>query len=74
MGWIGCVCRKKFRRDFVAPTYPLIAPVGPVLHRSLCSYETVRNAMKHEFGVQWGGSGAFVAKITDATSLHELVN
>ena len=24
---------------------------------------TLRNTTKHEFGVQWGGSGAFVAKI-----------
>jgi hypothetical protein len=25
--------------------------------------QTLRNATKHEFGVQWGGSGAFVGKI-----------
>jgi len=25
--------------------------------------KTLRNATKHEFGVQWGGSGAFAAKI-----------
>ena len=25
--------------------------------------QTLRNATKHEFGVQWGGSGAFVAQI-----------
>ena len=31
----------------------------------------VRNATKHEFRVQWGGSVAFVAKNNDATSWHE---
>ena len=34
----------------------------------------VRNAPKHEFRVQWGGSGAFVAKNSDATSWHELLH
>jgi hypothetical protein len=33
----------------------------------------VRNAPKHEFWVQWCGSGAFVAKLFDATSFSELV-
>src|SRR6185503_12212321 len=30
MGWIGCVCCEKFRRDLVARTFGL---VRPVLHR-----------------------------------------
>ena len=30
-----------------------------------------RNVPKHQFRFQWGGSGAFVAKNSDATSLHE---
>ena len=34
----------------------------------------VRNAPKHEFRVQWGASGAFVAKNSDATSWHELLH
>ena len=29
-GWIGCICREKFRCDFVARTFAL---VRPVLHR-----------------------------------------
>ena len=33
--------------------------------------QMVQNAPKHEFRVQWGGSGAFVAKNSDATSWHE---
>jgi hypothetical protein len=33
------------------------------LHRLSCSNETVRNAPKHKFCVQWSGSGAFIAEI-----------
>ena len=47
MGWIGCVRCEKSRRDFVAWTFALIAPVHPVLHRVSCSYETIPNAPKH---------------------------
>src|SRR6185295_4411589 len=36
--------------------------------------QIVRNAPKHQFRVQWGGSGAFVANNSDATSCHELLN
>jgi hypothetical protein len=50
-----------------------MALVRPVLHRLSCLNETVRNAQKHEFWVQWSGSGAFVAKNSDATLLTELV-
>jgi hypothetical protein len=50
-----------------------MAPVRPVLHRLSCSNETVRNAPKLESWVQWSGSGAFVAKNSDATLLSELV-
>ena len=30
--------------------------------------------MKHEFWVQWGGLGAFIAKHSDTTSWHELLH
>jgi hypothetical protein len=50
-----------------------MAPIRPVLHRLSCSIEMVRNAPKHEFCVQWSGSGAFVVKNSDATSFSELV-
>ena len=36
--------------------------------------QTVRNAPKHEFRMQWGGSGAFVAKNSDATLSYELLH
>src|SRR6185312_9750246 len=36
--------------------------------------QMVRNAPKRQFRVQWVGSGAFVAKNSDATSWHELLH
>ena len=36
--------------------------------------QIVENRPKHELRVQWGGSGAFVAKNYDATSCHELLH
>ena len=47
MGWIGCVRCRKSRRDFVARTFALIAPVHPILHRVSHSYKTIPNAPKH---------------------------
>ena len=47
MEWIGCVRCKKSRRNFVAQTFALIAPVHPVLHRVSCSYKTIWNAPKY---------------------------
>ena len=80
-GWISCIHCEKFGHDFVAWTFTLIAPFQPILHRVSCSNEMVPNAHKHyknttkdEFRVQWGGSGAFVAKISDTTSCHELLH
>ena len=42
-----CVCCQKFRWDFVARTFALIAPVQPISHRVSCSNETIQNAPKH---------------------------
>jgi hypothetical protein len=50
-----------------------MAHVRPVSHRLSCSNETVRNAPKHEFWVQWSGPGAFVAKNSNTTSFSELM-
>ena len=139
MGWIGSVLYENFRRDFVARTFALIAPVQPILHRVSCSNEmvpnapkhyethqtmslgpdgmdrvdllqkiltqlcglnfcinfnssarfepsivkqrngpkctqTLRNKTKHKFSVQWGGSGAFIAKNSDTTLWRELLH
>ena len=61
---VDWVLAKKTRRDFVARTFALIAPVHPVLHQVSCNYETIPNApkhyethQKHEFRFQLGGSG-----------------
>ena len=47
MGWIARVCWQKFRWDFVAWTFALIAPIQPISHRVSCSNETIQNAPKH---------------------------
>jgi hypothetical protein len=135
----GAFVAKKSRRDFVARTFLLIAPVHTVLHRVWCSYETIPNAPKHyatpqnvslgsngadwvrslrkiqtrlrgmsfrinytsspcfassfmrlrndpkctqtlcnapkhEFRVQWSGLGAFIVKNPDVTSWHVLLH
>ena len=36
--------------------------------------QIIRNLPKHQFRVQWGGSGAFVAKNSDASLWHELLH
>ena len=66
MGSIGCVCCEKFRRDFVARNFALVWPNSPECN------QMVRNAPKRQFRVKRGGSGAFIAKNSDATSWHEL--
>jgi len=72
MGRIGCFSCEKFWCDFVAWTF------APVLSRFAMSFvrqsnspkrtQIVENTPKHEFRVQWGGPGVFVAKIP--TRLH----
>ena len=46
--WIRSVHFEKFWQDFVAQTFALIAPGWPILHRVLCSSETVPNAPKRK--------------------------
>ena len=79
MVWIRWLRCEKFRRDFVAWTFALIAPIRPVLHQYSSSNETVPNAPKHyeapkhEFRVQLCRSGVIIVKHSDSTSLHELL-
>ena len=47
IGWIVCVRCDRFRRDLVAWTFALIAPVHTVLHRVSCSYGTITDEPKH---------------------------
>src|SRR6185312_4199843 len=57
-----CTSSARFAPSFVRQ------PNGPK-----CT-QMVRNATKHEFRVQWGESGAFVAKNSNASSWHELLH
>ena len=79
MGWIGCVHCEKPRRDFVARTFALIAPVYPVSHRVSCSYKKIINAPKHyathenmslgSNGVDWVCSLRKISTLLRGTSL-----
>ena len=67
MGWTRYVRCEKFRRDFVARTFALVRPIFvPIFvtqpNSPKCT-QIVRNAPKHHFTVEWGGSGASVVKI-----------
>jgi hypothetical protein len=76
-GWFGVFVVKKSRRDFVARTFCINCTSS---HRFAPSYmqlgndpkfnQTLCNAPKHEFRVQWSGLVAFVAKNPDVTSWH----
>ena len=55
-----CTSTARFAPSFVRQ------PNGPE-----CT-QIVRNEPKHQFRVQWGGSGVFIANNSDATSRHEL--
>src|SRR6185436_9825867 len=57
-----CTSSARFAPSFVSQ------PNGPK-----CT-KIVRNAPKHEFRVQWGGTGAFVEKNSDTASWHELLH
>src|SRR6185369_13674099 len=57
-----CTSSARFAPSFVRQ------PNGPE-----CT-QIVRNAPKRHFRVQWGGSGAFVVKNSEATSWHELLH
>ena len=49
----------------------LFAPIFVTQPNSPKCSQIVRNAPKHHFTVQWGGSGAFVVKNSDANSRHD---
>ena len=79
MGWTRCVCCENVRHDFVAQTFftyctssAQIAPSFAKKRNDPKCTQTLRNSQKHEFWVQWGGIGAFVAKMYNMTSWHEL--
>jgi len=65
-GGSGAFIAKKFGRDFVVRTFALVsARFAPSFVRQPNGPERtqiVRNTPKRHFRVQWGGSGAFIAK------------
>ena len=66
----------KLERDFVAQTFALVPPVLHLIRQPngpKCT-QMVRNAPKHEFRIQWSGSGALFAKNSNATLWHKLLN
>ena len=73
------VCCENVRHDFVGQTFftyctssAQIAPSFAKKRNDPKCTQTLRNSQKHEFWVQWGGIGAFVAKMYNTTSWHEL--
>jgi hypothetical protein len=55
-------------------SWPRFAPSFMQLWNVPKCTQTLCNALKHEFSVQWGGLGAFIAKNPDVTSWHELLH
>src|SRR6185312_4328778 len=81
MWWIGCLRCEKSRRDFRGMNFGINCTSSPYFASSFMELrndpkctQTLYNAPKHEFRVQWGGLGAFVAKNPNVTSWHELFN
>ena len=76
MGRIGCVRSEKFRCDFMARPFVLIAPVHPVLHRVSCSYVTNPN-VSHQ-NISLGSNGmdrvCSLRKNYNVTLWHELLH
>ena len=76
--WGGCVCREKNPTRLRATNFSTSSArfAMSFVRQPNCPkwIQMVRNAPKHEFMVPWGGSGAFVAENSDATSWHELLH
>ena len=53
---------------------PYFAPSCMQLRNDPKCTQTLWNTQKHEFRIQWGGSGAFVRKNYNVTSWHELLH
>ena len=53
---------------------PRFAPSFMQLRKDPKCIQTLWNSPKHKFRVQWGGSGAFIAKNYNVTSWHVLLH
>ena len=67
-----CTSSASFAPRFVRQPNGIVAPSFVRLPNGPKCTQVVRNTPKRQLRVQWGGSGAFVAKNSDATSWHEL--
>ena len=81
MGWIGCVRCEKIPMSLRGTNFcinctssPYFAPSFMQLRNDPKCTQTLWNTHKHEFRIQWGGSGAFVGKNYNVTSWHELLH
>jgi len=79
MGWIRCVRCKKILTWLRGTKFcinctssPRFAPSFMELRNDRKCTQTLWNTPKHEFRVQWGGSGMFVAKNYNVTSCTNL--
>jgi hypothetical protein len=68
-----CVRVEKLQQNIILRTCALIPPVPSILDRLSCCNETVQNAPKLEFWVEWSGLGVFVLKNSNTNSFSELV-
>ena len=64
----------QFRGTNFTTSLARFAPTFVRLQNGAKFTQIVQNVPKHEFSVQWGGSGAFIAKNSDATTWHELLH
>src|SRR6185312_9826994 len=75
-GGSGAFVVKKTQRDFVARILQSCCPISTEFRkttkRSRMHPNGTKNAPKHQFWVQWSGSGTFVGKNSEAISWHEL--
>ena len=77
VGWIVCIRCEKFRSDFVHELLHQFGPFCIEFHNATkrsSMYPNITNAPNHQFRVHWDGSGAFVAKNSDATSWHKILH
>ena len=78
VGWIGIVrCEKiptRLRGTNFCTSSACFAPSFVTQPNGPQCPKIIRNAPKHEFRVQWGGTGAFVEKNSDTASWHELLH
>src|SRR6185295_9483433 len=79
--WIGWICWKKILMQLRGLNFCINFNSSARFEPSIVKQrngpkctQTLRNKTKHKFSVQWGGSGAFIAKNLDITLWRELLH